>query len=149
MSVPTVPAAPRKYGNTHVEYGGRVFDSKAEAAYARQLDLMRAAGLIRSWEPQPWLTLIGGKRETLIRYRPDFYVVPAEGPPYYVDVKGVLTAEFRLKLRLLRAVLPSVRLVLVRKDGTHEQVAGPRDLALRGTLVAKRQRSVARGTGGD
>jgi len=43
-----------RYGGVaqRTEYGGRVYDSRAEAEYAAQLDMMKAASEIAWWLPQ-------------------------------------------------------------------------------------------------
>lgn len=76
------------------------FDSKAEATRYRELALMRAARQILWFIRQPTFELPGG-----IKYRADFLVYWANGTGFSVeDVKGVLTADCRNKLKLMRQV---------------------------------------------
>ena len=110
-------ARPHKYGSKRTEYAGQMYDSKAEAAYARDLDIKKAAGAIRNWWRAPSLVLVPGKRGERIEYRPDFAVIDADGSRYWVDVKGVETPVWKLKARLLRHVRPDERLLIVGKDG--------------------------------
>jgi len=85
----SMPRARNKYNATKTEYKGRTFDSKAEAAYAADLDVKLAAGEIEEWVPQPKVWLAGAW------YTPDFLVVDDYGA-HYVDVKGFETAKFRM-----------------------------------------------------
>ena len=89
------PERRSKYGNTKTEYGGRVYDSRLEAAAAARLDLMQLGGLVLEWEPQPTFDLGAG-----ITYRADFWVRYATGAPRVIDMKGVQTDVFKLKRRL-------------------------------------------------
>jgi hypothetical protein len=107
---------PHKYGAKRTEYGGQMYDSKAEAWYARDLDILKRAGAIKDWGRGAAVELIPGKRGERIDYRPDFWVIDAEGGAYYVDVKGVETAVFKLKMRLLKYLNPTYRLLIVGKD---------------------------------
>lgn len=84
-----------KYKAVRVEYGGLMFDSKSEAAYAAWLDGEKAAGRILFFVRQPKFTL--GVPENV--YKPDFLVV---GPSWVVadDVKGSETPKFKKDRRL-------------------------------------------------
>jgi hypothetical protein len=110
-------SAAHKYHAKRAEWRGVTYDSKAEAAYARELDLRKAAGDIRNWWRSPAIVLVPGKRGTRIEYRPDFVVLESNGERYFVDVKGVETAVWKLKARLFRHVYPDSRLLIVGKDG--------------------------------
>lgn len=106
-----------KYGARRTAYGGVTYDSKAEADYARELDVKKAGGAIKNWWRAPSIVLVPGKRGERIEYRPDFVVLDADGSRYWVDVKGVETAVWKLKVRLLHYVKPGERLLVVSKDG--------------------------------
>lgn len=108
---------PHKYGAKRTEYRGQMYDSKAEASYAAELDIKKAAGAIKNWWRAPSIVLVPGKRGERIEYRPDFHVIDADGSTYWVDVKGVETAVWKLKARLLRHMRPDERLLIVGKDG--------------------------------
>ncbi len=85
---------PSKYGNQPTVFQGRRYASKAEAAYAAELDLRRRAGDVRAIVPQPRIEL-----EPKIVYIPDFHFeqrTPEGWQAIYVDVKGVETPRFRL-----------------------------------------------------
>jgi hypothetical protein len=108
-----------KYGARRTEYRGETYDSAAEASYAERLDLLKAAGAIKEWGRGAPIVLVPGKRRERIEYRPDFWVIdgPGGNGTYYVDVKGVETAVWKLKMRLLRHTNPTLKLLIVGKKG--------------------------------
>jgi predicted nuclease of restriction endonuclease-like RecB superfamily len=94
-----------KYFNKKTEYGGIRYDSKAEATYAQQLDLMRHArgkDRVDSWERQVRFPLIVNGIK-ICDYICDFLVRYADGRKELVEVKGFVTPEFRIKEKLFRA----------------------------------------------
>jgi len=105
--------------------GTRTYDSKAEAQYAEMLAGELARNLIVEWIPQPAVQL---GADTV--YRPDFLVIDRDGP-FYVDVKGVETADFKRTKRLW-AKYGRLPLHIVKKTGTGfgwktvEVVEGPK-----------------------
>lgn len=106
------PSARRsKYRNVRTEYNGRVYDSKAEAARARELDEMVKEWIVLWWLPQPTFRL--GCHENV--YRPDFVVVQPIGLAFpgtekvrihAEDVKGTETPKFRRDRRLWKRYGP-------------------------------------------
>jgi len=76
----------------HRTYRGRVYASKAERQYAEHVRLDPDVAEVVD---QPKVRLGPD-----FSYRPDFLVVPRQGTPYYVDVKGVETKEFATVRRL-------------------------------------------------
>ena len=58
--------------------------SAGERAYGDFLETARAYGIIQFWRDEPWfLPLADGAK-----YRPDFFVVLANGHPAMVEIKG-------------------------------------------------------------
>jgi Protein of unknown function (DUF1064). len=99
---------PSKYHNQKVEIDGHTFDSKAEAARYRELQIMQRAGAIKSFSIQPSFVLSEG-----IRYRPDFIVW--DGQTVWVeDVKGVETKDFKLKAKLFKQFYPYLELRVIK-----------------------------------
>lgn len=91
-----------KYGNVKTEYKGRLYDSKREAEYAAELDLLQRADHLY-WFPQ-WHVPLHVNRKQVAIYKADFYVVYKDGRSELVDVKGApLTAVFRLKQKMVEA----------------------------------------------
>lgn len=81
-----------KFGNVRTlgpaPWGGEMaFDSAAEAATARDLDLQKRTGAIRGWLPQVSLP-IGTKPGGLRRHRVDFLVVEKDGRMRLLERKG-------------------------------------------------------------
>ena len=103
-----------KYRAVRTAYNGATYDSAAEAAFAQQLDWRQAAGEVVCWTRGTPLVLVEAARaRDRVRYIPDFEVTPAGGNPYLVDVKGVETPVWRLKMKILRARYPALQLRLV------------------------------------
>ncbi len=90
-----------KYRNVRAEYNGLHFDSKAEAARAKLLDMMIQGGLVLWWLPQIKFRM--GVPENV--YIVDFLVVGKDGIRAE-DVKGKETAKFQHDKRLWRAYGP-------------------------------------------
>jgi hypothetical protein len=107
-----VPPKASKYRNQPVRYDGVRYDSVAEARRARVLDLMVEARQVKLWIGQPTFRL--GCPEN--RYRPDFFVVMADGSVHAEDVKGMETSKFRRDRRLWASYGPCPLWVLA-KDG--------------------------------
>lgn len=81
------PKRKSKFNNTRTPHKSvqgfeRVYDSKAEAAWAAQLDIGIQCDLVRWWLPQPSIPLPGG-----VVYRADFLVQYSDRLAF-VDVKG-------------------------------------------------------------
>jgi hypothetical protein len=107
-----------KYHAVKVRLDGHCFDSKAEAAKYSELLLLQGAGLIRNLEVHPVYELIpafthSGKRILATRYEADFcYYDEALGVTVVLDVKGVETAVFKLKRKLLLWRYPNIYFVV-------------------------------------
>lgn len=93
-----------KYGAKKTVYGGVSYDSKAEAAYAQQLDLLVASGVVTHWERQIRYPLVVGTTK-VCTYVLDFLVTYADGTQRWVDVKGMRSgpswSTFQIKSRLM------------------------------------------------
>lgn len=76
------------------------YASKREAEYAAHLASEKAAGNILGWLEQVPIKLPGGK------YVADFLVLRLDGTVRLVEVKGVQTAVWKLKLRTLEQTAP-------------------------------------------
>ncbi|MCD2223209.1 DUF1064 domain-containing protein [Listeria cossartiae] len=94
-----------KYNAKKVVIDNITFDSKAEAAYYQQLKLLKMSGEVVSFDLQPEFILQdsfvkNGKKYHAIKYRADFLVRYKDGHEELIDVKGMLTNEFRIKQKL-------------------------------------------------
>ena len=93
-----------KFRNIRVEYDGIKFDSKRECAYYQELKLLEAAGDISQLRvhPKDFNITINNKR--ICRYEPDFIFYDNKQGRFRIqDVKGVVTALFKLKKKLVEA----------------------------------------------
>lgn len=95
-----------KYGNVKVTVDGIRFDSKREAAYYGELKIREKAGEVAGVVLQPPFKLLGPKGELMATYKADFaFWDNREDRFRVIDVKGVETKEFRLKKKMMRALL--------------------------------------------
>lgn len=99
-----------KYNNQRIEINGLRFDSRAEARRYLELRLLEQDGKIANLRRQVSFELVGGvrllgsKRATpALRYVADFAYDDADGRPVVEDVKGVITAVYRIKRHLMKA----------------------------------------------
>lgn len=94
-----------KYNAKKVVIDNIKFDSKAEAAYYQQLKLLKMSGEVVSFDLQPEFILQdsfrkNGKLYRAIKYKADFLVRYSDGHEELIDIKGMLTKEFRIKQKL-------------------------------------------------
>lgn len=93
-----------KYHNQRTEHKGIQFDSRKEKARYQELLYMERAGLISNLELQPRYDLVVNEHK-LGFYRGDFrYVDVATGAVVLEDCKGVRTAVYMLKKKLVKAL---------------------------------------------
>jgi hypothetical protein len=106
-----------KYGARKVTVDGITFDSIAESKYYQQLKWLKQAKQIKDFKLQPKYLLQegfkkNGKTFRAITYKADFEVYKLDGSVEIVDVKGKITKEFAIKLKLFeRKYLNSITLL--------------------------------------
>ena len=110
-----------KYNNKKTTIDDIVFDSKDEALYYQALKDMKAKGLIKDFELQPEFILQEGfekdeKKYRAIKYTADFRVLTNNDYSYIVDVKGMLTTEFKIKMKLFNYKYPNIELRLISRS---------------------------------
>lgn len=99
-------------------YKDKKYDSTLESKYAQDLDWRIDAGEVERWERQVKLDLtVNGVHIT--NYFIDFKVYYPDGSVEYVEVKGVKTAAFIIKWKLLLALKdeilePGAELLIVK-----------------------------------
>ena len=110
-----------KYKSKKTEVGGIVFDSRKEAKRYKELVALEAAGAISDLERQVEFELIpaahepdvigpkgGVKRGKLIErkcsYFADFVYIDQDGNKVVEDTKGMRTADYIIKRKLMLAV---------------------------------------------
>lgn len=102
-----------KYNAVKQTYKGKSYDSKLEAKYAFQLDVLKSSGEVKEWTPQK--TLLCEVNGILIcRYSLDFYVVYTNGKEEYWEVKSNATKTYAwtIKWKLVKALFPKYNFVL-------------------------------------
>jgi len=107
-----------KYRNRRVEIDGHMFDSKAEARYYKQLQLLEKADEILFFKLQPRYRLLDGFEKNGVRHRPidyvaDFEIHHKDGSIEVIDVKGHKTQVFRIKQKMFEKKYPH-KLTLVQ-----------------------------------
>ena len=110
-----------KYNNKKTVVDGITFDSKDESLYYQALKDMKAKGLIKDFELQPEFILQEGfekdeKKYRAIKYTADFRVLTNNDYSYIVDVKGMLTTEFKIKMKLFNYKYPNIELRLISRS---------------------------------
>ena len=110
-----------KYNNKKTIVDGIVFDSRDESLYYEALKDMKNNGLIKDFELQPkYLLQEGfikdGKKYRAMYYIADFKVINNDGSFYVVDIKGMLTTEFKIKMKLFNYKYPNIELKLVSRS---------------------------------
>lgn len=111
-----------KYRNVPTVYKGRRYHSKAEANYAAHLDLMKKARnkeKVLRWEPQVRIPLYAwdgnvGVSLNVGFYVADFYVTYSDTRHEVHEVKGVETALWKLKQKIIRANYPNLVLKVIK-----------------------------------
>ena len=95
-----------KYGNKKTEYNGILFHSKKEAEYCAELDMRKKASKpsekVVSYEMQVPFQIIHFEKK-ICKYLADFVVKYADGSEKVIDVKGMRTAIYKLKKKLVEA----------------------------------------------
>ena len=101
-------AKPRKnkFNAKRVTIDGREYDSKAEARRGELLITLEKAGKIGGLERQRRFPLLSSSGELITTYVCDFAYWSHERDRFVVeDVKGVETPVFKLKRKMMRALL--------------------------------------------
>ena len=93
-----------KYRNKKTQIGGRMFDSKLEAARYCELKRLQEGGIISGLQCQvPYKLEVNGN--LVCTYRADFVYLDIDKRRVVEDAKGVRTKEYILKRKLMKAIL--------------------------------------------
>jgi hypothetical protein len=112
------PKKRSKYGNKRISEDGYIFDSRAECKRYRELKLLQTQGQIAglvvhpTYELQPAFTSTFDGKQRAIVYEADFSYIES-GKTIVEDVKGVQTADFRLKAKMFRFVYRDIELRII------------------------------------
>ena len=97
-------------------YRGYRYRSRAEANYARTLDLRLAAKDIKAWErPLPFRLMVSGN--LCGHYTPDFLVTLKDGTKELIEVKGWAARDFVLRLKVFKALYPEWKIRVIDGQG--------------------------------
>ena len=110
-----------KYNNKKTIVDDITFDSRDESLYYEALKDMKAKGLIKDFELQSKFLLQeafvkNGKKYRAIYYIADFRVINNDSSFYVVDIKGMLTTEFKIKMKLFNYKYPDIELRLISRS---------------------------------
>jgi hypothetical protein len=109
-----------KYSNKKTAVDGITFDSKAESQRYGELKMMERHGLIKGFEMQvPYSIDVNGYH--ICKYIADFVVTWPDGLITVEDVKGVETRDFRLKMKLMKAV-HNIDITLISKNNINGSI---------------------------
>ena len=111
-----------KYRNKKTEIDGIKFDSEMESHYYLYLKHLKEIGEVVDFELQPTYILQDGfikdgKKIRPIQYKADFKVIYKDGHEEVIDVKGKLTAEFKLKKKMLLYRYRNINFKCVQEKG--------------------------------
>lgn len=101
-----------KYKNSKTTYNGEVFDSLKELRRYKELLALQGAGKIKDLDRQVKYALIPSQKDTngktverAVNYYADFvYTDTATNKQIVEDVKGIRTAEYIIKRKLMLSV---------------------------------------------
>lgn len=99
----------------NLDVTGIRFDSKMEGEYYQELLLQKQLGEIKDFVCQPKYVL---QESPEVTYIADFLVTDLDGSQRVIDIKGVETSTFKVKLKLFKAKYPTLRIeILTKKRG--------------------------------
>lgn len=109
-----------KYRNNKVEIDGITFDSEKEANYYCELKIRKRAVEIKSFRLQPryllqekYVDKQTGKKVRAIYYKADFEVIHNDGSIEVIEVKGMKTQVYKLKIKMFRFRYPDLKLTVI------------------------------------
>jgi hypothetical protein len=105
LATVSMPKRGNKFGAQRTERDGITFDSKREAEVYGELRLLEKAGRISGFERQRKFELIVNG-EIIGTYRADFAFIDhdQDGRLRVIDVKGVITRDFRRVKKIIKAI---------------------------------------------
>ena len=109
-----------KYFAKKTEYDGIMFDSKLEAARYKILRRYEDEGQISDLEVQvdfPCIVTVDGEDKKICSYVADFRY-KRDGEVVVEDTKGIITQVFTLKKKLVEALYPGTKILIVKDPRT-------------------------------
>lgn len=100
-----------KYNSRKVRIDGIHFDSQKEADYYCELKLLLKSGIIDGFCRQARFVVTAGNDETKVaEYVTDFVIFYPDKTYRIVDVKGMETEVFKLKMKSLKEKYPKINI---------------------------------------
>ena len=99
-----------KFNAIRVEYDGQKFSSKLEGDYFLYLTKLKSTGQVIQFLRQVPFHLPGG-----VRYVVDFMELWADGNLIFTDTKGMETADFKMKKKLVEDIYRPIKINVVRR----------------------------------
>lgn len=108
-----------KYGAKRTAcHQGHMHDSAFEAGYCNKLAFLCRAEKIRGYTTQKVFELrVSG--ELICKHKIDFWVERMDGVFEIHEVKGVETADWKLKYKLFKALYPHVDYLIIKRGGVY------------------------------
>jgi len=106
-----------KYGAQKTIYNGLKYDSKGEAGYAGELDILLKAGEISKIERQKTFILYGKNGGRITTHRVDFLVTFPDGHQEVHEFKGWGTDVWKIKRDLFVDNYPEILYVTITPKG--------------------------------
>ena len=104
---------PNKYRSKACKIDGITFQSTAEANYYYKLRMLVKAKKIAGFCRQPRFVITEGDNSTrCVEYVADFIEFHNDGTYRIVDVKGIQTPVFKLKMKTLHEKSPTIKINL-------------------------------------
>ena len=100
----TIGKTYNKYGRKKSEFKGTIYDSKLEANYAEHFDTMLKAGELTTIERQVKISLKAYDKH-ICNYYIDFVLTYQDGHREYSEIKGYATDIWKMKWKMLEAML--------------------------------------------
>lgn len=105
-----------KYRARKTEYNGIIYDSKAEAALAQEIDILIRAGEVKSVERQQSFSLYGKSGGMVGVHRVDFLLCFPDDHIEVWEYKGYVARDYPLRRNLFEDNYPHIKYV-VRTNG--------------------------------
>lgn len=103
-----------KYGAIKTAVGDLVFPSKLEARGYQELLLLEKSGVIKDLELQKEFVIEVAEKQICIHYPDYFFTKTCSGKQVIGEAKGVATPDYRLKLKLMKALYPQYEYMMYR-----------------------------------
>lgn len=91
----------------------KYFRSAWEWRYATYLEFRKKQGEIQEWEYEPKTFWFENIKRGVTNYKPDFYVLEAQGSHFWVEVKGYMDSKSIVKLKRFKRYFPDEKIEVI------------------------------------